>query len=105
MSVKVTNTGQRAGDEVVQLYLEFPPVAGAPLRALRGFTRIHLAPGQSRVVHFELTRRDLSMVTERGRIIVAPGRYTISVGGGQPASGAPTVLGHFRVHGEVTLPD
>ena len=105
VSVKVTNTGHRAGDEVVQLYLEFPPVPGAPLRALRGFARIHLAPGGSRVVHFHLTRRELSMVTERGRIIVAPGRYTLSVGGGQPGTGAPAVAGHFSVTGEVTLPD
>ena len=104
-SVKVTNTGRRAGDEVVQLYLEFPPVPGAPLRALRGFRRIHLVPGESRTVRFDLTRRELSMVTERGHIIVAPGRYTLSIGGGQPATGAPAVAGHFRVTGEVTLPD
>ncbi|MGC8520982.1 MAG: glycoside hydrolase family 3 C-terminal domain-containing protein [Steroidobacteraceae bacterium] len=105
VSVRVTNTGSRTGDEVVQLYLQFPPVPGAPLRALRGFTRVHLAPGQSRIVHFELMRRALSMVTERGRIIVAPGRYTLSVGGGQPGTGAPQVAGHFSVSGEVTLPD
>lgn len=105
VSVKVTNTGHRAGDEVVQLYLTFPPVPGRPLRALRGFTRIHLAPGQSRIVHFHLARRALSMVTARGRIIVAPGHYTLSVGGGQPGTGAPTLEGHFSIHGEVTLPD
>lgn len=104
-SVRVTNTGRHGGDEVVQLYLQFPPVPGAPLRALRAFRRIHLAPGQSRVVHFKLTRRDLSMVTRRGRIIVAAGRYTLSVGGGQPGTGAPQVAGHFRITGEVTLPD
>jgi beta-glucosidase len=104
-AVKVTNTGRRAGDEVVQLYLEFPPVPGAPLRALRGFRRIHLAPGESRTVRFDLTRRELSMVTERGHIIVAPGRYTLSIGGGQPGTGAPAAVGHFRVSGEVTLPD
>ena len=105
VSAEVTNTGPRAGAEVVQLYLQFPHVAGAPLRALRGFTRIDLKSGQSRVVHFTLSRRDLSMVTERGRIVVAPGRYTLSVGGGQPGTGAPDVAGHFRIAGEVTLPD
>ena len=105
VSAEVTNTGPRAGEEVVQLYLQFPHVAGAPLRALRGFTRIDLKSGQSRVVHFTLSRRDLSMVTERGRIVVAPGRYTLSVGGGQPGTGAPDVAGHFRIAGEVTLPD
>jgi beta-glucosidase len=104
-SVRVTNTGKVAGDEVVQLYLEFPEVAGAPLRALRGFQRIHLAPGASRIVRFHLSRRDLSMVTESGRIIVAPGTYTVSVGGGQPGAGAPAVAGKIHIAGEVTLPD
>ena len=105
VSAEVTNTGPRSGAEVVQLYLQFPHVAGAPLRALRGFTRIYLKSGQSRVVHFKLSRRDLSMVSERGRIIVAPGRYTLSVGGGQPGTGAAGVAGDFRIDGEVTLPD
>jgi beta-glucosidase len=43
--VTVTNTGRVAGDEVVQLYLRFPRVAGAPRIALRGFKRVHLEPG------------------------------------------------------------
>ena len=44
--VTVTNTGNRAGDEVAQLYLEFPKVAGAPNLALRGFQRVHLEAGR-----------------------------------------------------------
>ena len=47
VEVTVTNTGEREGDEVSQLYLSFPNVPGAPLRALRGFKRIHLKPGES----------------------------------------------------------
>jgi beta-glucosidase len=62
--VTVTNTGKVAGDEVVQLYLKFPPIKGAPLIALRGFERIHLEPRASQTVHFELKARDLGMVTE-----------------------------------------
>jgi beta-glucosidase len=104
-SVRVTNTGKTAGDEVVQLYLKFPDVPGAPLRALRGFRRIHLAPGQSQVVRFHLQRRALSMVTESGRIIVAAGTYTVSVGGGQPGTGAPSVSGTVQVSGQVELPE
>ena len=42
MDVTVTNTGKREGDEVTQVYLSFPNVAGAPLRALRAFQRVHL---------------------------------------------------------------
>lgn len=101
----VTNTGKRGGDEVAQLYLRFPPVAGAPLLALRGFERVHLEPGQSRTVQFELKPRDLSMVTEAGEPIVAEGAYTVSVGGGQPNTGAPAVTGKFNVKGTITLPE
>jgi beta-glucosidase len=104
-AVKVTNTGKVAGDEVVQLYLKFPDVSGAPIRALRGFRRIHLAPGKSQVVRFQLARRDLSMVTETGDRIVAQGTYTVSVGGGQPGSGAPSVGGTFQVNGRIQLPE
>ena len=104
-SVRVTNAGRVAGDEVVQLYLKFPDVAGAPVRALRGFQRIHLAPGASRIVRFHLRPRDMSMVTEEGDIIVAEGTYTVSIGGGQPGTGAPTVAGELRVSGQVMLPE
>jgi beta-glucosidase len=101
----VTNTGTRAGDEVAQLYLEFPAVPGAPLRALRGFERVHLEPGASQTVRFELGPRDLSMVTEAGEPIVAEGAYTVSVGGGQPDTGTPAVAGSFTVKGTLTLPE
>ncbi len=101
----VTNTGKRAGDEVAQLYLNFPAVAGAPLRALRGFERVHLEPGASARVRFELKPRDMSMVTEAGEPIVASGQYTVTVGGGQTNTGAPTVAGTFDVTGTLTLPE
>ena len=74
-SVRVTNTGALPGDEVAQLYLEFPDMAGAPIRALRGFQRMHLTPGESQIVNFNLDRRDLSMVNEAGERIVAQGKY------------------------------
>jgi beta-glucosidase len=105
VAVTVTNTGKLPGDEVVQLYLKFPDTAGAPLRALRGFQRVHLAPGASQKVEFHLQRRDLSMVTDVGDIIVAQGKYTLSVGGGQPDTGVPSVSGNFEVNGQVMLPE
>ena len=104
-SVTVNNTGKVAGDEVVQLYLKFPEVPGAPLRALRAFRRLHLDPGGSQKVDFQLNPRDLSMVTEAGDIVVAQGEYTVSVGGGQPRTDAPSVSGSFRVSGQITLPE
>ena len=103
--VTVTNTGKREGDEVVQLYLSFPNLPGAPLRALRGFTRVRLKPGESQNVRFELKDRDLSMVTEAGDPIIAEGKYSLSIGGGQPDTGAPTVLGAFQIKGARTLPE
>jgi len=103
--VTVTNTGKVAGDEVVQLYLKFPEVAGAPNRALRGFKRIHLEAGASQEVQFDLKPRDLSMVTEAGEPEVPAGEFTVSVGGGQPGTGASTVAGAFKVSATQVLPE
>jgi len=102
----VTNTGQVAGDEVAQLYLSFPHgVAGAPRRALRGFERVHLEPGASQKVRFELKPRDLSMVTEAGEPMVAEGEYYIFIGGGQPDTGAAGAAGGFSIKGKMNLPE
>lgn len=102
-AVTVTNTGKRAGDEVVQLYLTFPQIPGAPLRALRGFQRIHLEAGESRQVTFHLQSRDLSMVTEKGEVIVPQGSYTVSIGGGQPGTAAPSSAAQFEVERQLML--
>jgi beta-glucosidase len=101
----VTNAGKVAGDEVVQLYLKFPGVPGAPLRSLRGFQRIHLEPGASQKVVFHLNPRDLSMVTDGGDIVVAQGKYTVSIGGGQPGTGTPSVSKNLEVNGQLMLPE
>jgi beta-glucosidase len=101
--VTVTNKGAVAGDEVVQLYLKFPTVKGAPLTALRGFKRIHLEPGASQTVHFDLKPRDLGMVTDEGNPIVAAGDYAVSIGGGRPDTGAPTASGHFHIDSQLVL--
>jgi len=103
--VTVTNTGKVAGDEIVQVYLKFPDVKGAPLIALRGFERIHLEAGASQRVHFELKGRDLGMVSEEGNPLIAAGEYTIIIGGGQPDTGAPGVSGHFRISDQIDLPE
>ena len=103
--VMVTNNGLRPGDEVAQLYLEFPDLPGAPLRALRAFQRVHLEAGAAQKVRFELSPRDLSMVTDAGVPIVAEGEYIVSVGGGQPHSGVPVLNRSFKVKGKLTLPE
>ncbi|UVO53705.1 glycoside hydrolase family 3 C-terminal domain-containing protein [Sphingomonas sp. SUN039] len=94
---QVTNTGARAGDEVVQVYLTFPSAPGSPKIALRGFQRLSLAPGEKRRVTFELSQRDLSTVSPEGKIQVLAGRYMIHVGGSQPGDGLPGQSGTFAV--------
>ena len=101
----VTNTGQKPGDVVAQLYLEFPDVPGAPMRALRGFQRVHLEAGASQKVRFELSPRDMSMVSAAGEPMVAEGEYSVSVGSGQPHTGIPVLTRTFKVKGNLTLPE
>jgi beta-glucosidase len=104
-SATITNTGGREGGEVAEVYITFPDVPGAPLRALRGFQRVHLKPGESQQVEFELKDRDLMMVTTDGNPIIAEGKYSISIGGGQPDTGAPAVNTAFQVNGTKPLPE
>jgi beta-glucosidase len=110
VSVDVANTGAMAGDEIVQLYLTHPGVAGAPLRALKGFRRVHLTQGQKTTVSFMLRDRDLSIVDEAGKHRIVPGKVDVWVGGGQPVApaGLPKTAGaqtQFTIIGEATLPD
>ncbi|WHZ20375.1 MAG: beta-glucosidase [Rhodanobacteraceae bacterium] len=84
LSSEVRNTGTRAGDEVVEVYLDAPDVPMAPRHALVGFERVHLGPGESRRVEFELPPRALSTVDAAGHRAVVAGRYRVFIGGGQP---------------------
>ena len=103
--VQVRNSGKRDGDEVAQLYLEFGKAPGAPLRALRGFQRLHLKAGEARTLRFTLTPRDLSHVNEAGQHLISAGEYSVSVGGGQPQSGSGAVRARFIIRGEQRLPE
>lgn len=82
VEVEVTNTGRRAGDEVVQLYLrdEVGSVT-RPVKELRGFRRIHLQPGETGTVAFTLTPDDLAFHGADMRRRVEPGRFAVFVGG------------------------
>jgi beta-glucosidase len=81
----VTNVGGRAGDEVAQLYLKDCEASCAvPHWSLRGFRRLTLSPGQSAPLEFTLTSRDLALIDERGRRVLEPGRFLLSLGGSQP---------------------
>jgi len=105
VDVDVKNASGPEGDEVVELYLTFPNLPGAPLRALRAFTRVHVAPGATQHISFQLSPRDLSMVNEAGDRTVAAGAYSLSVGGGQPGTAAPAAEAAFSIQGEQKLPE
>ena len=105
LEADVKNTSGPAGDEVVQVYLSFPKLPGAPLRALRAFQRVHVGAGETQHVKFALEPRDLSMVNETGDRLVAAGAYKISVGGGQPGTSAPVATTDFTITGEEKLPE
>lgn len=85
VSTIVSNTGKFDGDEVVQLYLSYPDVKGkAPVRTLKGFQRIHLKKGESKIVRFVVNSEQLMLVNENGQAYQPTGKLMISVGGGQP---------------------
>ena len=105
VEVDVKNSSRRAGDEVVELYITFPKLPGAPLRALRGFTRVHLDAGQTRHVKLALEPRDLSYVNEAGDRMVSAGDYGISAGGGQPGTPAAPAEARLSIRGEQKLPE
>jgi beta-glucosidase len=80
-SVTVTNTGSRAGDEVVQLYLHDPVASlSQPVRRLRGFQRVTLQPGQSREVSFTVDRSDFGFYDNDGKFRVEPGTIDLYAG-------------------------
>jgi beta-glucosidase len=101
VSADVLNRGDVASDEVVQLYLTHTGFAGAPLRELRGFKRIHLAPGASENVTFTLRDRDLSVVNADGERQIVTGPVRAWIGGGQP-SGATTQVAGVGTGFEIT---
>jgi beta-glucosidase len=80
-SVTVTNTGTKAGDEVVQLYINDPVASiSQPVRRLRGFARVPLAPGASETVTFTLDRSDFGFYGNDGRFLVETGRIDVFAG-------------------------
>jgi beta-glucosidase len=105
VDVDVKNTSQRAGDEVVELYLSFPKLSGTPLRALRGFAHVHLDAGELRHVQLALEPRDLSYVNEAGDRLISAGDYVVTVGGGQPSTTAAQAESKLSIHGEQKLPE
>ncbi|WP_205508612.1 glycoside hydrolase family 3 C-terminal domain-containing protein [Longitalea arenae] len=85
VTVRVTNTGKKAGDEVVQLYLvNQNPSLLTPLKSLKGFHRITVKPGEMKLVHFTLSPEDLTYVDATGKRLPLHGKIQLAVGGSQP---------------------
>lgn len=94
VSVRVTNTGSRAGDEVVQLYIrDQVSSVTRPVKELRGFERVSLKPGESKTVTFTLGPDELSLVDRQMQRVVEPGRFDIMIG----TSATPTLTATLDV--------
>jgi beta-glucosidase len=86
-TVTVTNTGTRAGDEVVQLYIHDPVASiSQPVRRLQGFDRVTLAPNQTKTVSFTLDRNDVGFYNNSGKFVVEPGQIDVYVGDSSKAT-------------------
>jgi beta-glucosidase len=84
--VTVSNEGDVAGEEVVQLYITDKKASvSVPKYALKGFQRIALEPGQTGTVSFEIDEKALSLINKEGEAVLEPGDFTIAVGGSVPS--------------------
>src|SRR5213595_1306931 len=82
VSVDVTNTGTRSGDEVAQLYIrDAVSLATRPVKELRGFRRVTLQPGETRTITFEIGPEQLAYHGLDMKRVVEPGRFEVMVGG------------------------
>jgi len=101
VSATVRNTGQRAGDEVVQLYVrDVEASLTRPVKELRGFARVSLEPGQARSVTFTLHAEQLAYVDVPGRWLVEPGEFRLLLGTSSadlPLAASLNVVGPARV--------
>jgi len=80
--VDIRNTGRRRGKEVVQLYVnDVVSSVTTPVKALRGFKKIDLKPGEKRTVRFVLTPDDLGLFDEEMAFVVEPGTFEVLVNG------------------------
>ncbi len=80
VSVTVSNTGDRAGKDVVQLYVSDHVATLTPaVKELRRFAKLDLSPGESQTLAFQLDREDLAFTDHKGRSVVEPGAFTVQV--------------------------
>lgn len=81
VSVMVTNTGKKDGDEIVQLYIHDQAASVArPVKELKGFQRVHLKAGETRKVTFLITREQLEYYNAEGQRVLEPGTFDVMIG-------------------------
>jgi len=98
----VKNTGPRAGDEVVELYLTQPKADETPIHILAAFTRVHLEPNRTTHLGLTIDPRTIAQVDAAGNRTIVPGTYTLTIGGSQPTASTPTTT--VTITGTQTLP-
>jgi len=105
VSVDITNTGDRDGDEVAELYIKDEKASTPrPICQLEGFERIHLKKGETKTVTFTIMPRQLSMINKKNERVVEPGWFTIFVGGKQPDGSKDIQSGRINFTGKtITL--
>lgn len=92
VAVTVRNTGKRAGQEVVQLYLRDEISSRTrPVKQLRGFHKVALAPGEARTVQFQLSAEDFGFLDAQGRLTVEPGNFVLMAGTDSTAAKTATI--------------
>ena len=102
VSAEVKNTGDRDGDETVEAYLIPKNLVGAPLLALVGFDKVHLACGASTTIQLTIDPRQLSFVSPTGNRSVRAGDYELYIGGGQPSPDSGIFL-PFHIQGSTPV--
>jgi beta-glucosidase len=110
VTVDVQNAGDKAGEEVVQLYItDVAASVPVPIRALAGIKRVTLRPGEKQSVSFTIAPRQMSVIDNNGKRVIEPGEFMVSLGGKQPgfsgradAQTTSVVTGKFSATGKVT---
>ncbi|MFC1493067.1 glycoside hydrolase family 3 N-terminal domain-containing protein, partial [candidate division KSB1 bacterium] len=81
VSAEITNTGESAGDEIVQLYIrDMVASVVRPVKELKGFTKIHLEPGERKTVEFILDTEHLGFYNQQMKFVVEPGEFRVWIG-------------------------
>lgn len=93
-SVRVKNTGDLASDEIVQMYLkDVDASCRVPKHHLCGVRRIHLLPGEEKIISFRIAAEKMALIDEEGNSVLEPGLFEVYIGGSQPDKRSESLTG------------